>query len=155
MFLCFKYHLKKIVPLLFVILIGCQIQEPEKNHGILFLENRANKLILDKSNKNDVIRIIGQPHSKSINSENIWIYLERTLTKGKYYKLGRHVLKTNNTLVLTFNKYGVLKSKKFYDRNDLNKIAFNQNKTENKLSEKSFIESFLSSIKEKMYGGRK
>tara|TARA_X000001036_G_scaffold354642_1_gene336300 strand:- start:654 stop:1121 length:468 start_codon:yes stop_codon:yes gene_type:complete len=155
MFLCFKYHLKKIVPLLFIILIGCQIQEPEKNHGILFLENRANKLILDKSNKNDVIRIIGQPHSKSINSENIWIYLERTLTKGKYYKLGRHVLKTNNTLVLTFNKYGVLKSKKFYDRNDLNKIAFNQNKTENKLSEKSFIESFLSSIKEKMYGGRK
>ena len=155
MFLCFKYHLKKIVPLLFVILIGCQIQEPEKNHGILFLENRANKLILDKSNKNDVIRIIGQPHSKSINSENIWIYLERTLTKGKYYKLGRHVLKTNNTLVLTFNKYGVLKSKKFYDRNDLNKIAFNQNKTENKLSEKSFIELFLTSIKEKMYGGRK
>ena len=155
MFLCFKYHLKKIVPLLFIILIGCQIQEPEKNHGILFLENRANKLILDKSNKNDVIRIIGQPHSKSINSENIWIYLERTLTKGKYYKLGRHVLKTNNTLVLTFNKYGVLKSKKFYDRNDLNKIAFNQNKTENKLSEKSFIESFLSSIKEKMYGRRK
>ena len=155
MFLCFKYHLKKIVPLLFIILIGCQIQEPEKNHGILFLENRANKLILDKSNKNDVIRIIGQPHSKSINSENIWIYLERTLTKGKYYKLGRHVLKTNNTLVLTFNKYGVLKSKKFYDRNDLNKIAFNQNKTENKLSEKSFIELFLTSIKEKMYGGRK
>ena len=102
-----------------------------------------------------VIRIIGQPHSKSINSENIWIYLERTLTKGKYYKLGRHVLKTNNTLVLTFNKYGVLETKKFYSRDDLNKIAFSENKTENKLSEKSFIESFLTSIREKMYGGRK
>ncbi len=154
MFLNFKYHYK-IIPLLFIILIGCQIQDPEKNHGILFLENRANKLVLNKSNKNDVIRIIGQPHSKSINSENIWIYLERTLTKGKYYKLGRHVLKTNNTLVLTFNKYGVLETKKFYSRDDLNKIAFSENKTENKLSEKSFIESFLTSIREKMYGGRK
>ena len=155
MFLNFKYHYKIIIPLLFIILIGCQIQDPEKNHGILFLENRANKLVLNKSNKNDVIRIIGQPHSKSINSENIWIYLERTLTKGKYYKFGRHVLKTNNTLVLTFNKYGVLETKKFYSRYDLNKIAFSENKTENKLSEKSFIESFLTSIREKMYGGRK
>ena len=30
-------------------------KEPEKNHGILFLENRSNKLVLNKSNKNDVI----------------------------------------------------------------------------------------------------
>ena len=150
-------HIYKLIIVIFFFLIlnSCKLQDPYNNHGIVNLAKRSELIQINKTNINDVIRIIGQPHSKSINSENIWIYLERTLTKGKYYKLGRHVLKTNNTLVLTFNKYGVLKSKKFYDRNDLNKIAFNQNKTENKLSEKSFIESFLSSIKEKMYGGRK
>ena len=140
---------------MFFILLGCQLQEPAQNHGILFLENRSNKLTLNQSNKNDVIKVIGQPHSKSIDNDDIWIYVERTLSKGKYHKLGQHVLKTNNSLVLTFNKYGILKSKKIYNKNDLNKISFSENKTENKLTKKSFVETFLSSVKEKMYGRRK
>ena len=93
MFFKFKNHLKKIFLILFIILNGCKLQEPSKNHGILFLENRSNKLIVEKSNKNDVLKVIGQPHSKSINNDDIWFYIERTLTKGKYHKLGKHVLK--------------------------------------------------------------
>ena len=34
---------------------------------------------------------MGQPHSKSITDENVWIYLERTLGKGKYHKLGSNM----------------------------------------------------------------
>ena len=131
------------------------MQEPTKNHGIVFLKNRSDQLIINKSNKNDAIRIIGQPHSKSINDDDIWIYLERTLTKGKYHKLGKHVLKKNNTLVLKFDKFGILKSKKIYDKNDTNKITFSEKETKNELSKKSFVESFLSSLKQKMYGNRK
>ena len=93
----------------FFILIGCQLQDPDQNHGIVFLENRSKKLTINKSNKNDVIKIIGQPHSESINNDDIWIYLERVLSKGKYHKLGRHNLKANNVLVLSFDKFGVLK----------------------------------------------
>ena len=155
MFFCFKNHFNKLFIVLFIILAACQLQEPTKNHGIVFLKNRSDQLILNKSNKNDVIRIIGQPHSKSINDDNIWIYLERTLTKGKYHKLGKHVLKKNNTLVLKFDKFGVLKSKKIYDKNNTNKIAFSEKRTKNELSKKSFVESFLTSIKQKMYGNRK
>ena len=137
------------------ILIGCQLQEPTKNHGIVFLENRSNKLLINKTNQNDVLKIIGQPHSKSIKDLNTWIYIERVLTKGKYHKLGKHVLKSNNVLVLSFDKYGVLKAKDFYDKNDIKKMEFSKKKTENKLTKKSFVESFLSSIKEKMYGSKK
>ena len=155
MFFCFKNHFNRLFIVLFIILAGCQLQEPTKNHGIMFLENRSNQLIVNKSNKNDVIKIIGQPHSKSINDDDIWIYLERTLTKGKYHKLGKHVLKKNNTLLLKFDKFGILKSKKIYDKNNTNKIAFSEKKTQNKLSKKSFVESFLSSVKQKMYGNRK
>ena len=131
------------------------MQEPTKNHGIVFLENRSNKLIINKSNKNDVVKIIGQPHSKSINNDDIWIYVERTLSKGKYHKLGQHILKKNDTLVLKFDKFGILESKKIYNKNNTNKIQFSKKETKNELSKKSFVESFLSSVKQKMYGNKK
>tara|TARA_Y100000741_G_C18024454_1_gene465688 strand:+ start:100 stop:507 length:408 start_codon:yes stop_codon:yes gene_type:complete len=135
--------------------MGCQLQEPIKNHGILYLENRSDKLTIKESNKNDVIKVLGQPHSISINDENLWLYLERSLSKGKYHKLGRHVLKENNVLVLNFDKYGVLKSKDFYNKNSIKKVSFSNKETKNELSKKSFVENFLSSIKQKMYGNRK
>ena len=135
--------------------MGCQLQEANKSHGILFLENRSQKLFVNKSNKNDVIKVIGNPHSIIINDENRWIYLERTLSKGKYHKLGQHILKKNNTLVLEFDKFGILKSKKIYNKDDTNKIAFSRKETRNELSKDSFVESFLQSLKQKMYGNRK
>ena len=150
----FKYHLKNILFFIFFILLGCQLQEPAKNHGILFLDNRSEKLTVNKSNKNDVIEILGQPHAKNFGEDDTWIYIERTLSKGKYHKLGRHKLKTNNTLVLNFDKYGILKSKDFYNKDNINKIKFSEKTTENNLSKKSFVENFLQSIKEKTYGKR-
>ena len=154
MFFSFKYHYYKILLILLFILSSCQLQESAKNHGILFLENRSNKLVINKSNKNDVIDIIGEPHSKSFTSEDKWIYVERTLTKGKYHKLGRHSLKTNNILVLDFDRYGILKEKKLFNKNDISKMSFSKNTTENELAKRSFVENFLQSIKEKMYQGR-
>ena len=155
MFFKFKNHLKKVFFILFIILNGCKLQEPSKNHGILFLENRSNKLIVEKSNKNDVLKVIGQPHSKSINNDDIWFYIERTLTKGKYHKLGKHVLKTNNVLVLKFNKYGVLQVKELLTKDDIKKVSFSKETTKNELTKKSFVEKFLSSVKQKMYGNRR
>ena len=155
MFFSIKNHFVRLFVFLFIILTACQLQEPTKNHGIVFLENRSNQLTINKSNKNDVIKIIGQPHSKSINDDDIWIYVERTLTKGKYHKLGQHVLKKNNTLVLKFDKFGILKDKEIYDKNNTNQIAFSNKETTNELSKRSFVETFLSSLKQKMYGNRK
>ena len=155
MFICFKNHFYKFLCLFFIILIGCQLQEPSKNHGIIFLKNRSDKLIVNKSNTNDVIKIIGNPHSKSINNENEWIYFERILTKGSYYKLGQNVLKTNNILVLNFDKFGVLKSKQFLVKEDKKKLKFSEKKTENNITQKSFVERFLSSVKSKMYSNKK
>ena len=154
MTLGFKYHSKKTILFVFLILLGCQLQEPAKNHGILFLDNRSEKLIVNKSNKNDVVKILGQPHTKTFDEDDIWIYIERTLSKGKYHKLGRHTLKTNNTLILNFDKYGILKSKDFYNKEDINKIKFSKKTTSNDLSKKSFVETFLQSVKRKMYGVR-
>ena len=154
MFVFFNYHAKKLFLILFLILSGCQLQQSSKHHGILFLENRSEKIIIEKSNQNDVVKVIGQPHSKSVDDENMWIYIERTLSKGKYHKLGRHTLKENNVLVLSFNKYGILQKKEFFSKDDIKKITFSNKSTDNQLSKKSFIETFLSSVRQKMYGNR-
>ena len=150
----FKHFKNLILIIFFFILLNCQLQEPSKNHGIIFLENRSKKLELTKSNKNDVIRIIGTPHAKSIANDDQWIYIERVITRGRYHKLGQNVLKTNNILILSFDKYGVLKEKDLLNKDDLKKIAFSKEFTENDLSRKSFIQSFLASIKAKMYGNK-
>jgi outer membrane protein assembly factor BamE (lipoprotein component of BamABCDE complex) len=135
-------------------LLNCQLQEPSKNHGIVFLENRANKLTINKNNKNDVLNIIGQPHSKSINNEDKWIYIERILTKGEYHKLGQNVLKANNILILEFDKYGILKTKELLKKEDIKKLSFSNKITENEITQKSFVEKLLNSIKQKMYGNK-
>ena len=84
------------------ILNGCQLQEPKKNHGIVFLKNRSEKLIVNKSNKNDVLNIVGQPHTKSVDDVDEWIYMERTLTKGEFHKLGQNILKENSKSTLQY-----------------------------------------------------
>jgi outer membrane protein assembly factor BamE (lipoprotein component of BamABCDE complex) len=146
--------MNKLLFLIFFILLNCQLQDSTRNHGILFLENRSNEIVVNKSNKNDIINIIGEPHSKSFDNENTWIYVERILIKGKYHKLGRHSLKTNNVLVLDFDKYGVLSGKKLFDKSDISKISFSKKETQNELAQKSFVVNFLQSIKQKMYGNR-
>ena len=153
MFFNFKNHTFLIILGLFI-LNGCQLQEPSKNHGIVFLKNRSAKLIVNSSNKNDVLKIFGQPHSKSIDNENEWFYIERVLTKGKYHQLGKTILKSNNVLVLSFDRYGILNNKILLDKFDKKKVSFSENTTENQLTKKSFVEKFLSSIRAKMYGNK-
>ena len=154
MFFFKKCHLKKIILFLFIILISCKLQEQSNNHGIIFLENRAKKLIVNNSNKNDVLKVIGEPHTKSIENENKWIYVERVLTKGEYHKLGQNILKSNNILILTFDKFGILTNKQLLDKNDIKDIKFSNSETENRITQKSFVEKLLQSLKGKMYGNK-
>ena len=131
--------------------MGCKLQEPLKTHGIIFLENRAAKLTINQSNKNDTVKILGQPQIKSEEVSDSWIYVERILSKGKYHKLGKHVMKENNVLVLHFDKFGILEEKEYYGKDDINKIKFSEGFTENQMTRKSFVQKFLQSVKSKMY----
>jgi len=110
--------------------------------------------VLAKTNKNDVIKLIGNPHLTSIKGENSWIYFERTISRGKLIRLGQNVLKKNNILELKFDKYGVLRSKKLYKKEDMKKVTYTSKKTQNNIKQKTSLEKFLASIKQKMYGKR-
>ena len=134
--------------LLFI--FGCQQKEVIKTHGVAYLKNREKLIIVNESNKNDTVSILGQPSTKGMVDDNLWIYIERTRTKGKLLKFGRNYLKKNNVLVLEFDKYGILKKKEFYDKGKMNKISFAKDVTENELRKENFIYSFLSSVRQKM-----
>ena len=149
--------MKETVYLLLILLftISCQRSEIVKTHGIAFLEKREKLIFVNKSNKNDIINIFGQPSTKGMTDDNLWIYIERTMVKGKLLKLGRNYLRKNNVLVLEFDKYGILKKKKLSTMEDMKKLTFAKNITENEIRKENFIYSFLSSVRQKMQTQRK
>lgn len=149
--------MKKITYLLLILLfiISCQRKEVIRTHGISYLEKREKLIFVNKTNKNDTINVFGQPSTKGMTDENLWIYVERTVTRGKMLRLGRNLLKKNNVLVLEFDKYGILKKKEFYDMHDMKKLTFEKNITENEIRKENFVYSFLSSIRQKMQQRKK
>ena len=151
-----REHYKRLYIIFFLIFLNnCQLKEPNKAHGINFLENREKTLIVGKTNQNDVIKLIGNPHTISMKNQLIWIYIERTITRGKLIKLGQNVLKENNVLELKFDKYGILLSKRIFKKEDMNRVSYSKNKTVNDRTKKSFVGKFLGSVRQKMYGKRK
>ena len=149
-------HYKIFYIIFFSLLIShCQLKDNKRAHGIVFLENREKVLVVNKTNKNDIVKLIGNPHSTSLTGDDTWIYFERTIAKGKLIKLGQNVLTTNNVLELKFDKYGILKEKKFYKKKNMQKIKYSKNETTNEISRSSFIGKFLSSVKQKMQGKKK
>ena len=75
-------HVYKLIIIIFFFLIlnSCKLQEPYNNHGIVNLDKRADLIQVNKSNVNDVIKLIGQPHTVSIKNDKEGIYFERILS---------------------------------------------------------------------------
>ena len=132
------------------VLLGCEQNRVLKTHGIAYLDKREKLITINKSNKNDVIDIFGAPATKGMVDDNLWIYIERSKTRGKLLKLGQNVTLKSNILVLEFDNYGVLAKKEFYDKDKMNQIKFDNDATEYEGKKENFIYSFLSSVRQKM-----
>ncbi len=121
-----------------------------KHHGVHFLEKKHEKLVLNSSNKNDVLKLLGEPSTKSTFDNDVWIYIERKVSTGKIYYLGKEKLIVNNVLVLELNNMGLVASKKLYNKDDMNKLTFAENSTDPKYRKRSFVYDFLSSMRQKI-----
>ena len=138
-----------------ILLESCKREPLINTHGIAYLDKREKLILVKVSNKNDTISVLGQPSSRGLTNDNLWIYIERTRSRGKLLKLGQSHLTKNNVLVLEFDKYGVLQKKEFYNKDDMKRIKFAKNITENDLKKENFIYGFLSSIRQKMEAKKK
>jgi outer membrane protein assembly factor BamE (lipoprotein component of BamABCDE complex) len=141
---------KLIIILILLLLSNCQRNAVINTHGIAFLDKKHKNLIINETNRNDVKKIIGHPSTVSTFDNSIWIYIERTRTKGKLLNFGQNITNKNNVLVLEFNEYGILKQKDFYNLDQRNKINFTKITTGTIIREKNFVYSFLSSLRQKI-----
>ena len=93
---------------------------------------------------------MGNPSTKSKFDNDVWIYIERKQTQSELKNLGRMKIYKNDVLVLEINKYGILKSKKFYNKDDMEKIKIVKKTTQTGFTKTSFIYDFLSSMRQKI-----
>ena len=121
-----------------------------KHHGVPFLEKKQVSLIINKSNKNDIKKVLGSPSTKSKFDNDIWIYIEIKQTQSQLKNLGRMKIFKNDVLVLEIDNYGILKKKQFYNKEDMENIKFVENTTEASFKKNSFIYAFMSSMRQKI-----
>ena len=60
--------------LIIILVTGCTRTAVVKSHGISYLEKREKLITINESNKNDTIKIFGQPATKGMTNNNLWIY---------------------------------------------------------------------------------
>ena len=135
---------------LFFILSNCSFKPVVKHHGVPFLEKKTKELIISQSNKNDIKEILGNPSTTSKFDNDVWIYIERKQTQSKLKNLGRMKIFENNVLVLEIDKYGLLKKKEFYNKDNMNNIKITKNITGDNFKKNSFIYDFMSSMRQKI-----
>jgi outer membrane protein assembly factor BamE (lipoprotein component of BamABCDE complex) len=137
---------------------GCALKSVVKHHGVHFLEKKQEKLILNKSNKNDIRSLLGVPSTISTFDNDLWIYIERKTNHTTLRKFGREEIIANNVLLLEINNVGLLKKKEFINLEKMNKVKFSKNNTTSDYKKNTFIYNFLSSMRQKIndpFGKRK
>ncbi len=142
--------MKKLLILSIILLASCSLDKVVQHHGVHNLEKKQEKLKINVTNKNDIIQLIGPPSIKNSFDNDVFIYIERKTSGPKLSKLGKKKLLKNDVLVLEINNKGILLTKNFYNKNDMNKITFDENVTGINYSKKSFIYNFLSSLRQKI-----
>ena len=142
----------KILYIFFFTLVvtNCSFKKVVQHHGVHSLEKKQTKLKVNMTNKNEIIKFIGPPSTKSTFDTDIYIYIDRKKSSAKLIKLGKKNLIVNNVLVLEIDRKGILLSKKFYNKNDMKKLKFDESETGMNYSKKSFIYNFLSSVRQKI-----
>ena len=134
----------------FIFILSCTFNKVVKHHGVHFLEKKHEKLAINTSNKNDILKLLGEPSTKSNFDNDVWIYIERKISTGKIYYLGKEKLVINDVLVLELNNLGLLASKKLYKKEDMNDLVFTDSTTDPKYRKRSFVYDFLSSMRQKI-----
>ena len=144
--------MKKIFNLivLFLFISSCTLNKVIKHHGVHFLEKKSEKLVIGKTNKNDIIELLGPPSTKSSFDEELWIYMEIQTSSSKLSKLGKKKLLKNNILLLDIDNRGILSKSIFFDKDKMNEIKFSEDTTQMSYSKNSFIYEFLYSLRQKI-----
>ena len=142
--------MKILLIILTIFLTSCKLNKVVNHHGIHNLEVKSKKLLVANTNINEIDKLLGPASSTSYFDNKVMFYLERKTSNSKLHRLGKKKLITNNVLLLEVNDRGMLVSKKFFNKEDLNKMDFSKKITNVDVGKQSFIYKTLSGVRAKI-----
>ena len=142
--------IKIINILIFIFIINCTGNKVSNYHGVKKLEIKYSQIIVNKSNRNDILKIIGPPSSISDFNKNKWFYIERLKSNQSLLKLGTQKIKINNILLVELNNKGILIDKKLLNIENMNDFKYLENTTQKDFKNNNFMFNLLSSLREKI-----
>ena len=143
---------KTILIILIFLTFSCKLTPVNKISGIQNIEEKIKKIDVGKSNKNDIIKILGYSIASEPNNENIWYYMEMQETRNFF---GKKKITKELVLVLEFDNRSILYKKEIYDSNNKNQIFFDEDKTVSRAIDKNFVKDFLSSTRKRLQSAKK
>ena len=138
---------------LFLFLANCSSNKVSNTHGFTSLQEKYERIIINKTNKNDIFKILGPPSTISNFDENKWFYIQTKKENQSLLKLGIKKIEKNNVLIVSFNNKGILEEKKILNLNDMNDIKYVKEITEKDYKQNNTIYKILSSLREKANSG--
>ena len=134
---------------IFFFTLNCSINKVSNTHGFRFIEKKYDKILLNKTNKNDIRNSIGPPSSISKFGDT-WFYIERRKTNQSLFKLGKKKISSNNIIILEFNNMGMVSKKKLLNLSNMNDLKIAEKMTEKKFSQDNMIYNVLTTLREKI-----
>ena len=129
---------------------ACTLKKVKKHHGVHFLNKKQEKLTINQSNKNDILKLLGSPSTKSTFDNDLWIYIERKTDNSSLTKFGNKKIIVNNVLLLEINNMGLLEKKEFLDLTNMQELKFAKQSTRNQYKKNTFVYDFLSGMRQKI-----
>ena len=136
--------------LLLIFIVNCSGNKVTNYHGVKLLDKKIDKIEINITNKNDLIKLIGNPSTISDFDENRWYYFERLKTDQSLIKLGNQKIKKNNVLIVDLDDYGIVKNKKLLNIDDMNDVKKLSAITEKDFENKDILYGVFSSLREKI-----
>ena len=136
--------------ILLIIITNCSLKDVKKSHGINNLNKKSSKLIINSTNSNEILEILGPPSTKGELDPNTWIYIERRVTNSSVLSIGKEKVSSNNLLVLKISGRGILYEMELYDLEKMNEIKISKLETENTFKNSDFLSNILISVRQKI-----
>jgi len=132
-----------IFSLLFILLVITSCTGRISNHGTVNIENHINSIIEKKLEKAEVEALLGPPTTTSSFEFNKWYYIKSSLAHKSIYK---PELIDHKLYEIIFNNQNVAIKINIYNKENLNKISYNEDVTETKGNETTLIQKIFKDI---------
>ena len=142
--------MKFIIIIIFLFIVNCSGNKVTNFHGSKQLETKFNIIKVNKTNKNDLVKLIGPPSSVSDFDNNKWFYIERLKTNQSLIKLGNQKIEKNNVLIVQLDNSGIVREKKLLDLENMKDIKYLNTTTKKDFKNENILYNIFSSLREKI-----